>query len=203
MDEQPFQHLRREDLDVCHCYHYNNQGEFPAAQIAEYSTVWLAAWSMGIWVANQLLYSLSIKPDISLAISGSPYTIHDHWGIPEKIFAATLDHFSEKSRNKFYLRMCGGQKNYKQFCRQKPLRSWQDQQEELQYLRDSHNPSEVKPFHWDYGLFGLEDKIFPVENLKNFWREKAVIMDQWTHVPFLYMQSWHDLFHSLGLEYSG
>ena len=77
MDETPFLQIRPTDTDWMVCYDYRSL-EFDTDLLQEYSEIRLIAWSMGVWVASQLMKQYPSLPiSHSIAINGTPYPIHE------------------------------------------------------------------------------------------------------------------------------
>ncbi|WP_302614215.1 pimeloyl-ACP methyl esterase BioG family protein, partial [uncultured Bacteroides sp.] len=115
MDETPFLQLHPTDKDWMLCYDYRSL-EFDATTLQEYSEITLIAWSMGVWVASQIMKQHpSLPVSQSIAINGTPYPIHETKGISPAIFAGTLQGLNEQSLQKFQRRMCGSAADYQAF----------------------------------------------------------------------------------------
>lgn len=73
MDETPFLQIRPTDTDWMVCYDYRSL-EFDTDLLQKYSEIRLIAWSMGVWVASQLMKQHPSLPiSHSIAINGTPY----------------------------------------------------------------------------------------------------------------------------------
>jgi hypothetical protein len=83
MDPTPFQFLEAGDRDVLMCYDYT-EPELPLdhhALFADYAQVDLAAWSLGVPVANAAFHGEGTRFRSAVAINGSASPIHDDYGI--------------------------------------------------------------------------------------------------------------------------
>ena len=115
MDETPFLQIRPTDTDWMVCYDYRSL-EFDTDLLQKYSEIRLIAWSMGVWVASQLMKQHPSLPiSHSIAINGTPYPIHETKGIEPAIFEGTLQGLNEQTLQKFQRRMCGSTAEYKVF----------------------------------------------------------------------------------------
>ena len=71
------------------CWDYRDL-DFDAGVLEGYSTTRVLAWSMGVWVAGQVLSGMDMAPGYRVAVNGTPFPIHDSLGIPEAVFDGTL-----------------------------------------------------------------------------------------------------------------
>ncbi|MDR1581789.1 MAG: DUF452 family protein [Prevotellaceae bacterium] len=141
-----------------------------------YSEVKIVAWSYGVFVADFCSeYIFNVKK--AIAINGSTTPIDDDKGIPVKIFLATVQSFNAKSREKFYLRITGGLSAYKQIANKLPDREVENQLIELKYLYQLSLKNRENGLKWDIAIISTHDKIFPLANMKNAWKNKAVIVE--------------------------
>lgn len=142
-----------------------------------YEAVTIVAWSLGVWAAEQVVPHWSILPTKQrlIAVAGSPYPMHDQWGIPKQIFVGTLEGLTDENRQRFNRRMCGG-KRYKQLYDILSERPTTELRDELQAVYDSlaiPEASESTPhtrLAWDLAIIGERDQIFPAKNLSTLWK---------------------------------
>jgi hypothetical protein len=66
---------------------------------------------------------MGLRPDLTIAINGTPAAADDKFGIPLKIFEATLDNISDYSMDKFYLRLFGTRSRFEMNRQNIPSRS--------------------------------------------------------------------------------
>ena len=129
--------------DVMMCWDYRDL-DFDAGVLEGYSTTRVLAWSMGVWVAGQVLSGLDMAPGYRVAVNGTPFPIHDSLGIPEAVFDGTLS------------------------------RTLEEQREELDALGKAVRGNRPRPFAWTHAVAGLEDMIFPAANQKAAWAAAGV-----------------------------
>ncbi len=170
----------------------------------KYTDVYVVAWSLGVWVASQVLSMSFVKVTKSIAINGTTKPVDDNEGIPSYIFRGTLDGWSDYVRKRFLMRISGGAKVYLKDPDRFGARSIENQKQELlsifhQYkaLKNSKsliNKSEAKGFYFDMALIGKQDAIFTLKNQLNSWQNKVQckIYDM-PHDPFLSIRSWHQI----------
>ena len=168
-----------------------------------YEAVTIVAWSLGVWAAEQVVPHWSILPTKQrlIAVAGSPYPMHDQWGIPKQIFVGTLEGLTDENRQRFNRRMCGG-KRYKQLYDILSERPTTELRDELQAVYDSLatlEASESTPhtrLAWDLAIIGERDQIFPAKNLSTLWKAVNVptlLFPDGYHYLFDLWQSWSEL----------
>ena len=196
MDEHPVEHLKFSNQDIVLLYDYQSLQPLKKELTLKYKQVFVVGWSMGVWAAGQILQKSEVVCSGSLAINGTNYGIDDEMGIPKAMFKATRDHFTEASREKFFLRMCSNRTTYQFFQQHKPSRSLESQQQELSFFIDAIALHGSSTFQWDAALIGSGDRIFPVSNLEKAWEgTKSKIMNA-PHYPFQQFKSWDELINS-------
>lgn len=172
-----------------------------------YESVTIVAWSLGVWVAEQVVPHWSILPRRRrlIAVAGSPYPMHDQWGIPSQIFIGTLEGLTDENRQRFNRRMCGG-KRYKQLYDILSERPTTELRDELQAVYDSLATSEEPEttphtrLTWDLAIIGERDQIFPAKNLSTLWEAVNVptlLLPDGYHYLFDLWQSWRELWASI------
>ena len=170
---------------------------------SSYQTVTIVAWSLGVWAAEQVVPHWSALPSARrlIAVAGSPYPMHDLWGIPKAIFIGTLEGLTDENRQRFNRRMCGG-KRYKQLYDILSERPTTELRDELQAVYDSlatPKASESTPhtrLAWDLAIIGERDQIFPAKNLSTLWKAVNVptlLLPDGYHYLFDLWQSWSEL----------
>ena len=168
-----------------------------------YEAVTIVAWSLGVWAAEQVVPHWSILPTKQrlIAVAGSPYPMHNQWGIPNQIFIGTLEGLTDENRQRFNRRMCGG-KRYKQLYDILSERPTTELRDELQAVYDSLatlEASESTPhtrLAWDLAIIGERDQIFPAKNLSTLWKAVNVptlLLPDGYHYLFDLWQSWSEL----------
>lgn len=185
------------DQDVWVCYDYR-QLDFTES-LAPYDKVYLVAWSLGVWVAEQLFAPIirqtaSTIQWTAVAINGTGTPISDEQGIPEAIFQGTLDHLDETGRQHFNRRMCGNRAHFAAY-KELPERPLDEIQEELQQLfiqiKATRQPVS---FPWNKVWLSRQDRIFPIDNLRNYWREHSSVSETDSpHEPFYQWNKWEEL----------
>jgi len=199
MDEHPFSPLVSHEWNVLMFYDYTDLSvdqDLPEL-IGKYEEVILVAWSMGVWVGQQIFYPFSKELTASLAINGSLFPIDDRFGIPKDIVQATYDTLDEKQRVKFYARMCKDRALYRKFLIHQPRRNVKSQKIELGVLLDSTRDSPNQESIYTAALISEHDYIMPTKNQLNYWPEKIVHRIDGKHFLFYAYNSWDELVKSL------
>ncbi len=191
-DPAPLKHLLSEQFDVLLIYDYRTiEPQMIEEQTARYHQVHIVAWSMGVWVANQYFEALLKQAKSTTAINGTCQPIHDQFGIPEAIYQGTLDHFSEKNRDRFFLRMCGGRSGMTSYSA--PMRTLEDQQEELDQLQQLVKQQPAKSPLFQRAIVSDQDLIMPTEHQANYWQQFPAVdlkRIEGAHYPFGLWECW-------------
>ncbi len=181
MDEFIISHLDRKGYDLLVFYDYTNlDTDFPP--LNNYKEKYLIGWSMGVMIST-LFYDCFGKIDKYIAINGTPKSIDNQYGIPEKIYKLTLKGFNENSCRKFIERMFDKKPTIEKFSD----RTLESQREELQNLMGI----EGKYISFDKVLVSENDNIIPTKNQLNYWRHPVIIKGG--HCPFFEFKSWSEI----------
>lgn len=196
MDERPVEHLAAppgHDVLMAHDYTDLRGGEALGNVLKGYGSVTLVAWSMGVWAAASLLRDRQCGIGTALAINGTCRPIDPHYGIPPGIFRATLDGFSEDSRESFFRRMCGGREETAFFTKRAPRRGILEQQMELKALEEQTRCPTVSAALFTRAVIGRRDRIVPMRNQHRFWagRTPFRVVDL-PHYPFFHWRGWEE-----------
>ena len=169
MDEAPFADFYPEDADFMICYDYRTF-DFDETQISGYSSITLIAWSMGVYAAAHTLQNSDLPIDKRIAVNGTIEPVSNDKGIPPAVYQLTLDTLSERSIQKFRLRMCGSGTLYSDFMQHAPNRPIEELKDELVHIRETSLQNPHPSFQWDVAVIGLKDVIFPPDNQRNAWK---------------------------------
>ncbi|MDR0983357.1 MAG: DUF452 family protein [Culturomica sp.] len=189
MDKNVLNHFNF-DCDVLMFYDYRSLSVGDLPDFSAYTTIRLLAWSMGVWAAANTLHLFDVEPEYAVAVNGSELPVDDSFGIPEKIYLLTEKGMDNRGRDKFLSRMFDSVEDRERFFTDNmPARELSEQIEELTQIRIAsalnHNS-----IHWDKALISVNDRIFPSENLFNYWNEKTnVITLQSGHYPFFVLKN--------------
>lgn len=153
------------------------------SKLKSYPTVYLFAWSLGVWQAERLLPGF-LTPVRAYALNGTPWPGHDTKGIPAAIFAGTAATLSERNLRKFRVRMCGGTAAYETAAQHfDHISDIETLRSELQFVEANPLP-EAPRLHWDAAYIGADDRIFPPQNQRAAWSGHTEIIEmQMPHLP--------------------
>ncbi|EIJ71066.1 DUF452 family protein [Pasteurella bettyae] len=178
-----------ENHDLLICSDYRNL-DFNV-DLTHYQNMYLVAWSMGVWVAEQVI---DFKLKSATAINGTSHPRHNQWGIPEVIFDGTLASLDADNYQKFVRRICGNRTNLQHYLAH-PQRDFVEIKQELECLAKFLPSSKPSQFSWTKAIIGEQDRIFPVDNQLDFWQQKNVSIHllEAPHYLFAQYQSWNEL----------
>lgn len=180
MDETPFRFLQPSGYDCMICYDYRSL-DFDTKPLNGYSNIQLVAWSMGVWIASQVMSQHSNLPITkSIAINGTPYPIDETKGISPVIFEGTLQGLNQSTLQKFQRRMCASSDIYKVFQSVAPQRPTEELKEELATIGNLYRDLPKSKFHWTKAIIGDADRIFLPENQQRAWEQQGTEI---IHIP--------------------
>lgn len=191
MDETPFLDITEipvvgdiSGMDILVCYDYRSL-EFDGELLANYSDVTLVAFSMGVWVAEQLTFADNVIRFIAINGTGAP--VDDRWGIPVEIFNGTLESLNVSNLVKFNRRMC--REGFAEFQKRMPKREMAEIVDELRLIGERSAIGSKGLVSWDMAVVSTRDYIFPMVNMCNFWKNKDVnvVEIDAPHFPFRYI----------------
>jgi biotin synthesis protein BioG len=195
MDGHPFSALSSVDYDVYMLHDYRQLDNPPdvKAFAEKYQEIHLVSWSMGVWVGQKLFSGKEYLFHRTIAINGTLCPIHDNFGIPKKVFDATLADYGESARSKFYKRMCRDKVNLQIFLSRQPQRTVEDQAEELTALRKMADCLPVEESIYKEIIISDCDWVIPSANQFGFWQRGQVTSVSGFHFLFNRWQSWDHL----------
>ena len=166
-----------------------SDSDFDPNLLAEYDSVALFAWSLGVFMASRLITDENVC--MAVAINGTEFPLSDNYGIPEKIFIGTAENLSTASLTKFQKRMAGKRFNEVSDVLNE-LSDIDSLRNELLYIKNRFSESKsekTNPLHWTRSYVYSDDLIFPAEVQKNFWSvfhpSTEVISAEGSHLPDL------------------
>lgn len=191
-DNKPFEPLDCGEYDVLMFYDYKNH-TIPF-DIPDYDEYYLITWSMGVYIAYLLRDKLP-EFKLKIAVNGTPFPIHNHFGIPERTFDLTLKYVDTGLQGKFQRNLFKKDDDFEKYMLNPVARKIPEQAEELRALKDFISMSELSYDNfYDRAIIGESDKIIPAQNQINFWKEHAplVLLDS-GHFPFYGFKSWNEI----------
>ncbi|MCU0378034.1 MAG: DUF452 family protein [Bacteroidales bacterium] len=169
IDEKAFSNLCTDRFDFILFYNYSADEPLILPEMKTYRHVTVIGWSLGVWAAEFYIPRIGIKPDLTIAINGTPVAADDRYGVPLKIFEATLNSITNYSMAKFYLRVFGTKSSFERNRDIIPSRTIKSLHDELRWIYNRMMEPVQTGFAWDYSLIGTEDRVFRASNLISFW----------------------------------
>lgn len=202
MDEKPLKKLAATGIDVLVLSDFSDLSDKDCENVFSgieefdhYQERILLAWSMGVWAAHKLFACRESAFHRKIAVNGTLCPIHDSYGIPRELFAATAENWSESSKEKFYRRMCGEKNLTKEFTNNAPVRAIAGQRRELVwYLEQVDCLAPTESFYNEVWV-SAKDRIMVTENQLNFWGDDVRFVGG-GHFPFYRKSCWHELLDS-------
>ena len=188
----PFEFLDCKDFDVLFVYDYN---EFNFCEdFTEYSEKYLLTWSMGTYV-GYLLKDCFDNFNKRIAINGTPYPVHENFGIPLKPFLLTLKHAKIGLEGKFYQNIFNSENEFERYLTTPVSRTIENRESELKSLYNHIKSNEIEYNNfYDFALISNNDKIIPSKNQVEFWKNNASYKTiESGHFPFYNFKSWEDI----------
>ncbi len=140
-------------------------------EVAGYADRRLAAWSFGVWAAEQLFAGMEFTR--AVAFNGTPLPADDALGMGLRRLKLTLRGLPAGRMDDFLRRAS---------CPPGP-RSLQDNIAELETLTRLSAEPYTPSLAWDMAVAGSGDLIFPPENMARYWGDKAKNVPL-PHYPF-------------------
>lgn len=193
MTPQAVSHLNQSD-DLIVCYDYRNLSTKGFPSLEHYHKIVVVAWSMGVWAATRVLPELKISPSKLIALNGTEYPVNDQWGIPLKIYQLTEKGMNEQGRKKFVQRMFDTPQDRQYFEGKSTERTLEDVCEELVCIK-KESTGTTNTLKWNKVYISEKDIIFPVQNQKNWWQERAeeIKILPGGHYPFYHFRGWEEI----------
>ena len=192
-DENVFAPLCNDEFDFILFYNYSADEALVLPEMKTYEKITLIGWSLGVWAAEYLLSKTGIKPDITIAVNGTPIPADNQYGIPLNIFEGTLNNITEENIEKFYLRIFGDKKTYLTNIDRVPNRTLKSLQDELRWLYNRMMEQKEPGFKWDYAVTSEIDRVFPSENLASFWEKEKNTKHIILPLPHYFFHKWESL----------
>ena len=143
--------------------------DFDRQAIAGYDTIYLYAWSMGVWGASSVLENADIT--MAFAVNGTPFPADDARGIPVGIFQGTAERLDERNLLKFRKRILGSSDASMLSLISQGSASVAELKEELGAILRMSPSIKSDSIRWRRAYIGNDDRIFPAENQVNAWNE--------------------------------
>ena len=190
-DENVFTPLCNDEFDFILFYNYSADEALVLPELKTYKKITLIGWSVGVWAAEYLSPKMAIKPDLTIAVNGTPIPADDQYGIPLKIFEGTLNDITEETMEKFYLRMFGDKKTFLENKERIPHRTAKSLHDELRWLYNRMMEQKEPGFKWDYAVTSENDRVFPSDNLNSYWEKEKGTRRIILSMPHYFFHNWN------------
>ncbi len=142
-------HLDSGIYDLLAVYDYRHLG-FEKGIIPDGREIILIAHSMGVWAANKFLKDVPLKQ--AIAINGTPFGIHEKFGIPSETFKRTIDRFDFELFKKWCFLSDASKVNF-------PFA--ENPREELCTLYEASAEPVEQNIAWTKAIVSKKDLVFP------------------------------------------
>lgn len=165
--------------DVVCYYDHRSLEPLQPDNFARYESIYLFAWSFGVWVAEQTCQQLPLHK--AIAINGTPYPASQQYGLRLKVLQRTIRSVAAMGGNPF--------KDEEHPEKYAPAGSFaeptpQDQVEELDFLAEACQTLPEQPhLPWHRAYIATRDEIFPPVRMRAYWGELGQDFDSF-HFPF-------------------
>ncbi len=153
-------------------------------EISDYDNVCIIGWSMGV-IMSTLLFDKINNIKKKIAVNGTLKIVDDKFGIPTKIFEATLNNLNAKTIEMFFKNM--GYKDFKT-----PNRNFESQLNELKFIKNFYDGN-IFQYNFDKVIIGNKDIIVPYRNQKRAWENNSCLYLDCGHYCFNLFNSWEDI----------
>lgn len=157
--------------DVAVAFKINND-RFDSTKLSQYDTIYLFAWSLGVYMADRLLDPERITR--AFAINGTVTPVSNDTGIPVAIFEGTARNLNPANLTKFRRRTMPDAATFRAIFPEDPspvMASCLARELENVIGWTSGADSEHHPrLRWDRAYISQSDRIFPPQNMERAWR---------------------------------
>jgi pimeloyl-[acyl-carrier protein] methyl ester esterase len=189
-DENVFTPLCNDEFDFILFYNYSADEALVLPEMKTYEKITLIGWSLGVWAAEYLSTKTGIKPDLTIAVNGTPMPADNQYGIPLNVFEGTLNNITEENIGKFYLRMFGDKKTYQTNIDRVPHRTLKSLHDELRWLYNRIMEQKEPGFKWNYAVTSKIDRVFPSRNLDGYWEKEKDTKHIILQLPHYFFHKW-------------
>lgn len=191
--------LAKRGFDTICFYDYRETEPVSVSMFDDYKQVYLVAWSFGVFMAEALWGDAVAEARSgssriftqAIAVNGTPLTIDNQYGIPEKSFDLTLKNIKTSGIEKFQKRAMGEYfVESSSLCR--PIDQLYDELFVLSdWAQSAHDQHVADGSFWDCAIVGSRDLIFPVQNMQRYWDMAGVecITADIPHFPFGHLKT--------------
>lgn len=189
-----YEAMRHEGWDLLVVYDYDNFN-LDLSFLNEYYTIYLFAWSLGVYVAEMTLPAERITQ--AFALNGTPQPVSDLYGIPANIYFGTAKGLDERNLKKFRLRMMPDKETFQRFfvdsnSANEDIESLRNQlyvisdttekdSEKFEGVQEKRNAARLP---WVRAYLSKSDRIFPYDSMRRYWEgecETEIVSLEGTH----------------------
>lgn len=168
-DARLFEGVDACSYDVAVGWDYRTLPATVPAELDDYEEICVLAWSFGVVGASLFLRQHPGLPVTArVAVNGTLFPVDDEKGIPESVFRATLEGLTEMSLQKFYRRMCGGSKAFRDTGARLSGRDVAELGQELRAVA-SRGGAGGELLKWDTVWISDGDAVIPPANQMAAW----------------------------------
>ena len=171
-------HLDSGLYDLLAVYDYRNL-DFDTSFLKDREVI-LVAHSMGVWAANKVLKDVPLKQ--AIAINGTPFGIHEKFGIPPETFKRTIDRF-DFDLFKIWCFLSDASKVNFPFA--------DNPKEELCALYEASAEPVEENIRWDKAIVSRKDLVFPPTASASFQCPVKTLSAP--HYPFFKLSSLEEI----------
>jgi len=172
--------VRGWDVMLCHSY---EDFHLDVAPLRKYRTIYLYAWSLGVYAAEQSLVHLQdLHLSRAVAVNGTSQPVDDIHGIPTAIFSGTADGLTMPNLLKFGRRMFASSQDFLRFKHLFEYQNIESLRRQLYFIRDHSSRNAARPrLPWTEVIVGNADHIFPPANQERAWQGFNVTLTDSAH----------------------
>lgn len=189
-DENIFAPLCDDEFDFILFHNYSADEALVLPDMKTYDKVTVIGWAFGVWAAEYLLPKTGIKPDLTIAVNGTPIPADDQFGIPANLLEGTLNHITDETMGKFHLRMFGDKKTYETNLDKVPNRTLKSLHDELRWVYNRIMEQKEQGFRWNYAITSENDRVYPSNRLVAYWSKHKETEHILLPFPHYFFHKW-------------
>lgn len=182
--------LCNDEFDFIMFYNYSADEALILPEMKTYEKITVIAWSLGVWAAEYLASKTRIKPDLTIAVNGTPVPADEMYGIPLNIIEGTLNNITGENISKFYFRMFGSKKAFDANADRIPHRTLKSLHDELRWLYNRMMEQREPGFRWDYAVTSANDRVYPAKKLEAYWGSRKETKHIILPLPHYFFHKW-------------
>lgn len=192
-DELQFASLVPDDMDCVMFFDYRTLSPIDLSLIAQYETLHLITWSMGVWIAGHLFKENKELFTTRTAVAGTLNPVDDLEGIPVKGYNSMVDSFNEQVLFDFQYSMFDDQNEHDLFLKVGPKRDMDEIHDELICFQKHVQQNGKAEDIYTSKIVTARDRIFPLKNQIRSWGKQNAIMIKQPHFPFYSLKNFDNL----------